>query len=88
MKYDVSSKAKSKLEMHTDSSEITFILTLSDCGSYKGGGTFFEELNRAIKCEEGEALFFEGKKRHKGMRITRGKRYLLVGFLTIKENDA
>jgi len=85
VKYDLSSRAKSRLETHTDNSDITMICTLSTTKSYRGGGTFFEALKRNIKSEQGEVLFFEGKHRHRGMKITKGERYLLVGFLNHKK---
>ena len=90
VKYDVTKKERQKLDMHTDKSEWTFLIALSNgCGlDYDGGGTFFECLNATIHVQRGHALIFPGKLRHCGQRITRGLRYLLVGFLVDKTHMA
>ena len=86
VKYDVTKKERQKLDMHTDKSEWTFLIALSNgCGlDYDGGGTYFECLNATIHVQRGHALIFPGKLRQCGQRITRGLRYLLVGFLVDK----
>lgn len=83
VKYDVSKKERQKLDMHTDKSEWTFLISLSDgCGlDYEGGGTYFEALEATIHVQRGHALVFPGKLRHCGERISKGVRFLLVGFL-------
>jgi hypothetical protein len=83
VKYDISKKERQKLDMHTDKSEWTFLISLSDgCGlDYEGGGTYFEGLEATIHVQRGHALVFPGKLRHCGQRISKGVRFLLVGFL-------
>jgi hypothetical protein len=83
VKYDISKKERQKLDMHTDKSEWTFLISLSDgCGlDYEGGGTYFEALEATIHVQRGHALVFPGKLRHCGQRISKGVRFLLVGFL-------
>jgi len=90
VKYDVTKKERQKLDMHTDKSEWTFLIALSNgCGlDYDGGGTYFECLNATVHVQRGHALIFPGKLRHCGQRITRGLRYLLVGFLVDKAQPA
>lgn len=89
VKYDVTKKERQKLDMHTDKSEWTFLIALSDgCGlDYEGGGTFFEALDATVHLQRGHALIFPGKLRHCGQRITKGLRFLLVGFLVDKANQ-
>mmetsp|Transcript_41439 Transcript_41439/g.58315 ORF Transcript_41439/g.58315 Transcript_41439/m.58315 type:complete len:346 (+) Transcript_41439:86-1123(+) len=86
VKYDVTKKERQKLDMHTDKSEWTFLIALSDgCGlDYEGGGTYFEALDATVHVQRGHALIFPGKLRHCGQRITKGLRFLLVGFLVDK----
>jgi len=88
VKYDVTKKERQKLDMHTDKSEWTFLIALSDgCGlDYEGGGTYFEALDATVHVQRGHALIFPGKLRHCGQRITKGLRFLLVGFLVDKAN--
>jgi hypothetical protein len=86
VKYDVTKKERQKLDMHTDKSEWTFLISLSNgCGlDYAGGGTYFECLDSTVHIQRGHALVFPGKLRHCGQRITAGLRFLLVGFLVDK----
>ena len=83
VKYDLTKKDRQKLDMHTDKSEWTFLIALSDgCGlDYEGGGTYFESLGKTVHVQRGHALVFPGKLRHCGQRISKGVRFLLVGFL-------
>lgn len=86
VKYDLTRKERQKLEMHTDKSEWTFLIALSNgCGmDYDGGGTFFECLDATVHIQKGHALVFPGRLRHKGQAIHHGLRFLLVGFLVDK----
>lgn len=86
VKYDDTKRERQKLDMHTDKSEWTFLISLSDGSGfdYDGGGTYFECLDATVHVQRGHALVFPGKLRHCGQRITRGLRFLLVGFLVDK----
>jgi hypothetical protein len=90
VKYDVTKKERQKLDMHTDKSEWTFLIALSNgCGvDYEGGGTYFECLDATVHIQRGHALVFPGKLRHCGQKITSGLRFLLVGFLVDKQTTA
>jgi len=89
VKYDVTRKERQKLDMHTDKSEWTFLIALSNgCGlDYSGGGTYFECLDSTVHVQRGHCLIFPGKLRHCGQRITSGLRFLLVGFLVDKTTN-
>jgi hypothetical protein len=86
VKYDVTKKERQKLDMHTDKSEWTFLIAISNGAGmdYVGGGTYFECLDATVHVQRGHALIFPGKLRHCGQRITSGLRFLLVGFLVDK----
>jgi len=90
VKYDVSKKERQKLDMHTDKSEWTFLIALSNGSGldYEGGGTYFECLDATVLIPRGMALIFPGRLRHCGQRITAGLRFLLVGFLVEKGSGA
>jgi hypothetical protein len=90
VKYDVTKKERQKLDMHTDKSEWTFLISLSNgCGiDYEGGGTYFECLDATVHVQRAHAVIFPGKLRHCGQRITTGLRFLLVGFLVDKSNTS
>ena len=89
VKYDVTKRERQKLVMHTDKSEFSFLIALSNgCGvDYEGGGTYFECLDATVHIQRGHALVFPGKLRHCGQKITGGLRYLLVGFLVEEKTD-
>jgi hypothetical protein len=90
VKYDVTKKERQKLDMHTDKSEWTFLISLSNgCGiDFSGGGTYFECLDSTVHIQRGHALLFPGKLRHCGQRISTGLRFLLVGFLVDKSSSS
>jgi hypothetical protein len=86
VKYDITRKERQRIDMHTDKSEWTFLVALSNGGGldYCGGGTYFECLDATVHVQRGHALVFPGTLRHCGQRITSGLRFLLVGFLVDK----
>ena len=81
VKYDLSNKERQKLDVHTDKSEWTFLISLTTPNvDFQGGGTFFECINSVVHLQCGHVLIFPGKLRHAGRKILSGQRYLLVGF--------
>jgi len=89
VKYDTSKKERQKLDMHTDKSEWTFLIALSNgCGvDYEAGGTYFECIDAVVHLQRGHAIIFPGKLRHCGKKIVGGLRFLLVGFLVDKSTN-
>lgn len=89
VKYDTSRQERQKLDMHTDKSEWTFLIALSDCSGvdYEGGGTYFECIDSTVHLQKGQAIIFPGKLRHRGQKIVSGTRFLLVGFL-VEQKDS
>jgi hypothetical protein len=82
VKYEVG--YQDHLEMHTDGSSITVNILLSDPTNFVGGGTYFED-GITVTLEQGDMIMHSGKTRHSGLKITEGKRYLLVFFIEIRE---
>jgi hypothetical protein len=80
--------ALQKLEPHTDGSDISFNVLLSNRSDFEGGGTSFEfsegNWSPSYSPTTGSALIHRGSIRHQGVEITQGVRYLLVGFLKKK----
>ena len=71
------------LEIHRDTSFISFNILLSNLSDFGGGGTYFED-GITTHLEQGDILIHSGQTKHAGQRITKGVRYILVGFLDIK----
>ena len=87
--------AQKGLEAHRDGSPISFNVLLNSADDFDGGGTFFEEdrdddapdaqtalPRRTVRrIARGDCLVHSGKQRHGGVPVTRGERFLLVGFI-------
>jgi len=80
--------AQRGLMPHRDRSLLSFNLLLSDPSSFDGGGTAFDALGgeeHAVRPEHiGDLTMHPGKARHAGVQITRGTRYVLVGFVGVR----
>ena len=71
------------LDLHADGSLLSFQILLNDNSEFQGGGTFFSDgLIHYPNC--GDLCFHYSRIKHAGIPITKGKRYLLVGFLGYK----
>lgn len=63
VKYDTAEEQNQSLEMHTDKSDWTFLIALSEYGKdYEGGGTFFESTQTAYHLMKGQCLIFRGER--------------------------
>jgi hypothetical protein len=70
------------LDMHHDGSFLSFNILLSNTDDFKGGGTYFDD-GLTAHLEQGDILIHSSKIKHAGLPITKGTRYLLVGFLNL-----
>jgi len=71
------------LEQHTDGCDFSFVITLNN--DFKGGGTYFVNLEKQVNAPIGSAVIFCSKNKHMGVEITEGTRYILTGFLSLKK---
>lgn len=67
------------LEIHQDGSFLSFNVLLSDAGDFEGGGTYFDD-GLIMKGDQGDLILHSSKMKHSGLPITKGTRYLFVGF--------
>jgi hypothetical protein len=74
--------AQNYLELHSDGSFLSFNILLSDKNDFEGGGTYFDD-GLTAHLEQGDILIHSSRIKHAGLPITKGTRYLLVGFLNI-----
>ena len=77
-----SDELQTYLENHIDSGFITFNIALNNITDYEGGGTYFDD-GLIINIDKGEMLVHCGQVIHRGLTITKGVRYILVGFINI-----
>jgi len=70
------------LDMHHDGSFLSFNILLSNTDDFKEGGTYFDD-GLTAHLEQGDILIHSSKIKHAGLPITKGTRYLLVGFLNL-----
>ena len=73
---------QNSLEVHTDESDFSFNILLSDKNKFEGGGTYFDD-GLTTHLERGDLLIHSGKVLHRGLAINKGTRYVLVGFVKI-----
>jgi predicted 2-oxoglutarate/Fe(II)-dependent dioxygenase YbiX len=70
------------LEQHVDGCAYSFNVLLSPPEDFDGGGTAFESLGwGTLSPGRGECLLHRGAEMHCGKPITRGMRFIVVGFL-------
>ena len=77
-----SHEAQNQLEMHCDGSFLSFNILLNDISEFEGGGTYFDD-GLTCRLNKGELLLHSSQIKHSGLPITKGKRYLLVGFMNV-----
>jgi hypothetical protein len=70
------------LEFHTDDSDITAIILLSNENSFTGGGTQFE-TGLCVYPNQGDMLLFGSQFKHQGMEIKTGVRMILTLFIDV-----
>jgi hypothetical protein len=68
------------LEKHQDGSTYTFTMLLNDPSEFEGGGTYFYNNQKLLKPTNNEVVIHCGLIYHEGAKITKGQRYLLIGF--------
>jgi predicted 2-oxoglutarate/Fe(II)-dependent dioxygenase YbiX len=85
---------QSSLDKHTDGSAFSFNILLNSPEEFEGGGTiFYEKRNNdsnsiLVSNTKGGLIFHSGQQTHAGNKITKGIRYILVGFVSyLKEFD-
>lgn len=73
---------QSILGMHCDGNILTFQITLSSLKDYEGGGTEYCD-GCIVKPNKGALTIQSGFVKHAGVPITKGLRYVLVGFVEL-----
>jgi hypothetical protein len=68
--------------MHTDASFISFNILLNESSEFEGGGTKFED-GLTHHSQQGDLFIHSSLVKHSGSTITKGIRYLLVGFVDV-----
>lgn len=83
IRYMASSEEQPGLEMHADESTLTFSVALSPPDAYGSGGLEVDLLDAPLRLETGGAVIFPSKLLHRGVPVTRGSRYALVGLVVV-----
>lgn len=65
-KYNSSEGEQRLLEMHTDKTPFSFVVSLSDESMYSGGGTYFFDTQELWRPPRGAAVYFSGYRPHGG----------------------
>lgn len=72
------------LSIHLDGSILSFNVLLNPANEFEGGGTFVEHLQKTFEISQGDCFAHSGRVRHAGTNVTRGYRYILVGFVDVR----
>ena len=78
---------QSHLNMHRDVSILSFVLQLNPNTDFDEGGTYYKHHNKTIRADIGDIVYHCGKIHHSGVKITRGVRYILAGFLRVLDDN-
>ena len=85
VKYSSDVGEQRDLAIHTDGSIFSFNVLLNSPSAFEGGGTLFEPTQLVARpTQRGNAVGHSGQVRHGARPITRGERYLIVGFVGCK----
>lgn len=76
-----SSSSQRGLQAHTDGCLMSFNVLLSHPNDFDGGGTWFESIDSVVQLAQGDCVYHDARIMHQGIDITRGERYILVGFV-------
>lgn len=92
-RYDAEGMAS--LEVHQDTTDFTFTISLNPLSQYDGGGTVFPDLRAdpaddfetvVVRPDVGCVASFPGRLRHGGNAITSGYRYIIPLFIYLDIN--
>jgi len=78
---------QSHLNMHRDVSILSFVLQLNPNTEFDDGGTYYKIHDKTIRSDIGDIVYHCGKLHHSGVKITRGIRYILAGFLNVTDSN-
>jgi hypothetical protein len=69
------------LKVHRDGTVISCLIQLND--DFQGGGTYIESLDQTLIHNTGDICLHSGWLRHGARAVTKGVRYVLIGFCNI-----
>jgi hypothetical protein len=69
--------------LDTESSTLISKESVSHPHHYSGGGTRFVVSNKVVQLRQGALLLHPSRLYHSGEQVTRGRRYILVGFVKV-----
>lgn len=72
---------QSGLKLHSDGCLVSFNILLNHATHFEGGGTFFQSTQEIVRPSQGDCVYHDARIQHRGVDITRGERYILVGFV-------
>jgi hypothetical protein len=76
-----SATAQKGLKIHTDGCLFSLTLLISDPKDFEGGGTYYQSIDKVIHLDQGDVAYHDARVMHSGIDITKGSRYILVGFI-------
>ncbi|CAI2170546.1 14053_t:CDS:1 [Funneliformis geosporum] len=83
VKYEAKEGEQSELKLHSDGCLISFNILLNMRQEFEGGGTYFSFNKKLYEIEMGDCLVHDSRHLHAGRKITKGRRFILVGFVDL-----
>ncbi|RUP06760.1 hypothetical protein BC936DRAFT_140269 [Jimgerdemannia flammicorona] len=69
------------LGAHSDGCLVSFNVLLNGENEFEGGGTLFVKTGQTVRIRKGDAVVHDATSLHAGVEITKGVRYICVGFV-------
>ncbi|KAI8365110.1 hypothetical protein BD560DRAFT_436509 [Blakeslea trispora] len=79
IKYDA--QGQTGLDLHSDGCLFSLTLLISHPDDFEGGGTYYASIDKVIQLDQGDCAHHNAHIMHSGVDITKGTRYVLVGFI-------
>ena len=76
-----SANAQKGLKIHTDGCLFSLTLLISHPDDFEGGGTYYKSIDKVLHLNQGDVAYHDACVMHSGIDITKGTRYILVGFI-------
>ena len=83
VKYEARDGEQTDLPLHRDGSLLSFNILLNSETEFEGGGTLVKPMNKVFHLQRGDAFLHSGQVLHGGNAVTKGVRYILVGFVDV-----
>ncbi|KAI7902856.1 uncharacterized protein BX663DRAFT_551725 [Cokeromyces recurvatus] len=69
------------LRLHQDGCLFSVTVLISHEDDFEGGGTYYKSIDDIVYLKQGDCAYHDAHVMHSGVDISKGERYVLVGFI-------